>query len=255
MSELIRVSKKGDICTLQFYRPERKNTLNKEMIEECLRVVCECEQNAKILVIKGLPDVFCFGADFSWMDEQDYTSNQQGQEHDPSLLYDLWLRIAMGPFISIALVEGRVNAGGMGFVAACDIVLSGTNAEYSLSELIFGILPACVMPFLAKKTGYQRANYMTLMTSPFTARELLYWGLIDAVSDNPDELLRRHLLRLRRLPRDGIIRHKRYMNKLNPMLIDLQDMAVEENRSTFSLPSVISNISRYVESGKLPWED
>lgn len=225
------------------------------MIEECLRVVEECEQSTKILILKGLPDVFCFGADFSWMDEQNYTSNQRGEEHDPQVLYELWKRISLGPFISIAAVEGRVNAGGMGFVAACDIVLSGAAAEYSLSELIFGILPACVMPFLIKKVGFQRANYMTLMTSPFSAREVAEWGLVDAVSDSLDELLRRHLLRLRRVPRDGIVRHKRYMNALVPVLIEKEQLAVDENRLTFSLPSVVSNIGRYVESGKLPWEN
>jgi polyketide biosynthesis enoyl-CoA hydratase PksH len=253
--EMIKVSNNADICTLQFYRPDRKNTLNKQMIEECSRAIDECDQSTKILILKGLPDVFCFGADFLWMDEQSYTENKQGEQHDPMQLYELWKRISLGPFISIAAVEGRVNAGGMGFVAASDIVLSGSGAEYSLSELIFGILPACVMPFLIKKVGFQRANYMTLMTSPFSAHDVAEWGLADAVSDSLDELLRRHLLRLRRVPRDGIIRHKKYMNALNPALIEQEQMAVDENRSTFLLQSVVSNIGRYVESGKLPWED
>ncbi|MDP4536960.1 enoyl-CoA hydratase/isomerase [Alkalimonas collagenimarina] len=252
--EMIKVSHNAEICTLQFNRPNHKNTLNKQMIEECLRVISDCESRSKILVIKGLPEVFCFGADFSWMDKQEYTDNQQGSEHDPSILYALWKRIALGPFISIAVVEGRVNAGGMGFVAACDIVLSGSRAQYSLSELIFGILPACVMPFLIKKIGWQKANYMTLMTAPFNANDVANWGLADTVSDDLDELLRRHLLRLRRLPRDGIIRHKHYMNTLNPQLLEHEPIAVQENRATFSLPTVVTNIGRYVQSGKLPWE-
>jgi polyketide biosynthesis enoyl-CoA hydratase PksH len=45
------------------------------------------------------------------------------------------------------------------------------------------------------------------------------------------------------------------MNALNPALIEQEQMAVDENRSTFLLQSVVSNIGRYVESGKLPWED
>nr|WP_013933280.1 enoyl-CoA hydratase/isomerase [Pseudoalteromonas sp. SANK 73390]CBK62728.1 tmlJ [Pseudoalteromonas sp. SANK 73390] len=254
MYEMIKVNHNADICTIQFDRPKHRNTLNKQMIEECLHVIAECEERSKIVIIKGLPDVFCFGADFSWMNEQEYTNNQQGSEHDPSMLYTLWRRIALGPFISIAAVEGRVNAGGMGFVAACDIVLSGSRAQYSLSELIFGILPACVMPFLIKKVGEQKAHYMTLMTSPFSANEITQWGLADAVADDLDELLRRHLLRLRRLPRDGIVRHKNYMNTLNPQLLEHEQVAIQENRATFTLPSVVANIGRYVQSGKLPWE-
>jgi len=54
--------------------------------------------------------------------------------------------------VVIAKVEGKVNAGGVGLVAASDIVVAHTQATFGLSEALFGLLPACVMPFLIRKS-------------------------------------------------------------------------------------------------------
>jgi hypothetical protein len=91
-----------------------------------------------------MPEVFCFGADFKEIQKNFENKNQPGQQ-DPEPLYNLWLQLALGPFITIAHVQGKTNAGGVGFVAACDVVLCDEKAVFSLSELLFGLMPACVL--------------------------------------------------------------------------------------------------------------
>jgi polyketide biosynthesis enoyl-CoA hydratase PksH len=126
-------------------------------------------------------------------------------------MYQLWLRMVNAPFITISVVRGRANAGGIGFVAASDIVLADQSARFSLSELLFGLYPSCVLPFLVRRTGVQHAHYMTLMTQPFTAQQVQSYGLVDALDDDAGTLLNRHLVRLRRLARPAIGDYKRYM--------------------------------------------
>jgi polyketide biosynthesis enoyl-CoA hydratase PksH len=243
----------NEIGILQIYRPAANNTINDELVYECHEVLAMWRESAKIIVIEGLPEVFCFGADFKGI--ADTVEQDASDAQDPSRLYSVWLELAQGPFISIAKVQGKANAGGMGFVSACDIVLADKNAVFSLSELLFSLMPACVLPFLINKVGVQKAHYMTLMTQPITAETAHQMGLVDAIHDNVDDLLRRHLLRLNRLSKTGILRYKNYMNQLNQLLVVSQDKAVAANKQVFSDKANLDKIARYVKTGKFPWEE
>jgi polyketide biosynthesis enoyl-CoA hydratase PksH len=81
-------------------------------------------------------------------------------------------------------VRGTSNAGGTGFVAASDIVIADNTAQFSLSELLFGLYPACVLPFLTKRIGFRKAHYLTLMTNPISVQQANAWNLVDAYEEN-----------------------------------------------------------------------
>ena len=171
----IRVRFREPICVVQFTRPEVGNTISDRLIEECHEVLASCETRPAgeapitVVVLEGSPKVFCLGADFQGM--HDNMAAGTTVERGPDRLYDLWLKLATGPFVTVAHVRGKVNAGGMGFVAASDIVLADQTAQFSLSELLFGLFPACVLPFLIRRIGVQRAHYLTLMTKPIAVQE------------------------------------------------------------------------------------
>ncbi len=88
-----------------------------------------CEDSIVILVLEGLPEVFCFGADFKGI--HDRMSSGQLIDQSPEPLYDLWLKLTTGPYITISHVRGKANAGEVGFVAASDIVLADQTAQFS----------------------------------------------------------------------------------------------------------------------------
>ena len=250
--DTIQVRFDEDICYLKIYRPEANNTINDRLVEECTQALKECEESAKIVVLEGLPEVFCFGADFQRI--QDDFVNEDKPEQNPQILYNLWLQLAVGPYITIAHVQGKANAGGIGFVAACDVVLCEGKTMFSLSELLFGLMPACVLPFLIRRMGFAKANYMTLMTQPISAEQAKIWGLVDAYEVDSENILRRHLLRLRRLSKTGVSRYKRYNSSLNDFLIASKSKALEANKEVFSDPNNLKKIERYVKTGTFPWE-
>lgn len=251
--ETIRVRYEDDICFVQIHRPEANNTINDRLVEEFTEVLNQCEDSAKIVVVEGLPEVFCFGADFEGI-QKGFEANVHDQEHNPEPLYDLWSRLASGPYLTVAHVRGKANAGGIGFVAACDVVLSEENAVFSLSELLFGLMPACVLPFLIRRMGFAKANYMTLMTQPISAKQAHDWGLVDAYEERSDGLLRKHLLRVRRLSKTGISRYKRYMNTLDGVLERSKPRAIAANIEVFSDRDNLEKIARYIKTGRFPWE-
>jgi len=248
----LKVSFQDSVCHLQFNRPEASNTINDLLVAECHEVLSRCEESVTVVVLSGSPEVFCNGADFKAI--AGASAEQIHEQNSPASLYDLWLRLATGPYVTIAHVRGKANAGGMGFVAASDIVLADDTAQFSLSELLFGLYPACVLPFLIRRIGFQRAHGLTLATQPINARQALEWGLADAVETHSDTLLRRHQLRLSRLAKTAIRRYKSYMKEIGPPLATLKSAAVAANVEVFSDPDNRRAITRYVERGIFPWE-
>lgn len=251
--DTLRVRFEDEICYAQLHRPESGNAINQRLIEECTEVLRQCEATAKVVVLEGLPDVFCNGADFKEI-QQRVDGGGRHADQDPEPLYDLWHRLASGPYVTVAHVRGRANAGGIGFVAACDVVLSEEKATFGLSELLFGLMPACVMPFLIRRMGFAKANYMTLMTQPISAKQAEEWGLVDAFEASSENLLRKQLLRLRRLNKSGIARYKRYASTLDAALTSAKPKALQANVEVFCDPDNLDKIARYVKTGKFPWE-
>jgi polyketide biosynthesis enoyl-CoA hydratase PksH len=251
--ETIRLRTDGEICFIQIHRPGHDNTINDRLIEELSNVLQFCERSAKIVVLEGLADVFCAGADFNEI-KQSVENKSRHPEHNPERLYDVWYQLVCGPYVTVAHVRGRTNAGGIGFVAACDIVLCEAQSTFSLSELLFDLMPACVMPFLIRRMGLAKANYLTLMTQPISASQALAWGLVDAFEENSENLLRKHLLRLRRLSKTGIMRYKRYFNSLDSTLWACKTGAIEANIEVFSDVKNREKIARFAKTGQFPWE-
>jgi polyketide biosynthesis enoyl-CoA hydratase PksH len=251
--ETLQVRFQADVCFIQIHRPDANNTINDRLIEEFAQVLDLCERQIKIVVVEGLPEVFCFGADFGAL-ERSLADGARRPVLDPEPMYNLWLRLAAGPYVTVAHVRGQVNAGGIGFVAACDLVICEDKATFSLSELLFGLMPACVLPFLIRKMGFAKANYMTLMTEPVSAQSAREWGLVDEHAADSQNLLRRKLLRLRRLSKTAVQRYKRYMNVLNDSLEVARRKALDANVEVFSDAKNLERISRYVRTGQFPWE-
>ena len=247
--ERLRVRFDEQICFIQLHRPEADNAIDQQLIDECSEALRHCEHAASVVVLEGLPEVFCSGADF-----HEIAHRPDGEAQDPRSLYDLWRRLARGPYVTVAHVRGRVNAGGVGFVAACDIVLSDEKATFGLSELLFGLMPACVMPFLIRRTGFARANYLALSTRPVSARQAQTWGLVDACEAGSDSLLRAHLLRLRRLDKRAIARYKQYASDVEDGLERSEQAAVRANLDAFTDASNLANISRFATTGRFPWD-
>jgi len=250
----LRCKQEGAVCRVQLYRPEAENAISTTMVNEFHGVLDNLDSEVRVLVLEGLPEVFCTGADFAEMagaEQQDMT-----EAFDMDSLYSLWLRLAECDMVTIANVKGKVNAGGVGFVAACDIVLAQHDASFGLSELLFGLMPACVLPFLMRRIGYQKAHYLVLTTKPIAVEQAHSWGLVDAFGANSDMLLGQHLGRLSRLSKPAISRYKTFARQLNSHFLQVQKShALAANREVFSDQENLNKISRYVTHGILPWEN
>jgi polyketide biosynthesis enoyl-CoA hydratase PksH len=251
--QTIAVRWDGSFCYIQLNRPETGNAITGQMLQEIDKVLDHCRETATVVILQAAGEAFSIGADFQALVADDVATRDLA-EVKPELLYDVLFKLATGPFVSLADVRGKVNAGGVGLVAASDIVLAQDESQFSLSEMLFGLMPACVLPFLIRRTGVQAANYLTLMTHPIKASRAYELGLVDATAPEGGDLLRRHLLRLRRLSKIAIKRYKNYMSEMSPMDSLVRRQAIAANRLVSSDPENMGAISEYVRTGRFPWE-
>lgn len=251
--QTIAVSEKRGVCIVKINRPDADNSINDDLLSELISVLntIESDDSIKVMVLKGNAEHFCTGMDFQAV--SGYSEEEMFRDN-PDKYYEVLRLFSVSSKVIIACVEGKANAGGIGFVAASDIVLAGQNAVFSLSEALFGLIPACVMPFLIRRIGHQKAQWLAITTQSISAVRAMELGLADEVGENVDDLLRRNLLRLTRLQPETVSTLKNYMNKLWIIDEGTRSLAVDQISSLVNSPSVRSNIKNFVEKGKFPWD-
>ncbi len=81
----------------------------------------------------------------------------------------------------LAVVRGAAIGGGLGLAAACDWVLASEESTFSIPELLWGFVPAAILPLLIHRVGRVRAQAWALTAVARTAHEALAIGLVDEV--------------------------------------------------------------------------
>lgn len=167
---LVTVADKVASVTLN--RPDLRNAFNEQAIAELALVFDELGRSdaVRAIVLAANGPSFCAGADLNWMKKMAGYS-QQENEADAMRLADMLRTIYLCPKPVVARVQGDCYAGGMGLVAACDIVVASDNAGFCLSEVKLGLIPATISPYVIKAMGEQAARRYFLTAERFDAAE------------------------------------------------------------------------------------
>lgn len=242
------------VCTITLNQVEQKNVINRLFLEELHSVLDAAEQapSCRVIVLEGKSGVFCTGMDLVEAVEQRSVNAFLSKEYMAILK-----RFATISRVVIAKVDGEVMAGGVGLVAAADLVVGTSNASFSLSEALWGLLPACVLPYLIRRVGFQSAYKMTLTTLKLNAEQAKQINLIDEFVDyatSVDNVLRQMILRLVRLESSTISNIKQYFSKMWILTEEIEHTAVSEALRLAATPTVENNIRRYIEHQEFPWE-
>ncbi len=247
------VAERGAVVSVTINRPKAKNSINNVLIKELLSAFTQAEKNTniKVVILEGNEQHFCTGMDFNALSKEGVSSIVGNDSND---YYKLLALMASCSKLVIAKVDGKANAGGIGLIAASDIVIARDDATFSLSEVLFGLLPACVMPFLIRRVGFQKAKWMTLTTQNISCQRAYQIGLVDEQGANTDDLLRRNLIRLTRLDTQTIMDLKAYMSKLWIIHDETQKLAVDKITTLLHSERVQCNITNFVEHNKFPWQ-
>ncbi|MGA2549306.1 MAG: enoyl-CoA hydratase/isomerase family protein [Burkholderiaceae bacterium] len=164
-------------------RPELRNAFNELMIAELNAAIVACGANpaVRVIVLGGKGKSFCAGADLNWMRKMaSYTEAEN--RADALGLAHMLRNLYLVPKPIIARVHGDCYAGGMGLVAACDLAIAVPEANFCLSEVRLGLIPATISPYVVEAIGVRAARRYFLSAERFGAGEASRLGLIHEIA-------------------------------------------------------------------------
>ena len=167
------------IATVTLNRPEKRNAFNDEVIAELDRAFRLLGQNTEVraIVLAARGKAFCAGADLGWMRAMaDYSRDENLA--DAAKLAQMLKSIYECPKPTVAAIQGDVYAGGIGLIAACDVAVAVKTANFCLSEVRLGLVPATISPYVIRAMGARAAHRYFLTAEVFDAKEARRIGLI-----------------------------------------------------------------------------
>lgn len=170
------------VATVTLNRPDVRNAFNETTIAEITQVFQALDADAAVraIVLAANGPAFCAGADLNWMKKMaDYTHAENLA--DAGQLAAMLAAIYRCSKPVVAKVQGDCYAGGMGLVAACDIAVSVDSANYCLSEVKLGLIPATISPYVIKAMGESAARRYFITAERFSATEAQRIGFVHEV--------------------------------------------------------------------------
>jgi methylglutaconyl-CoA hydratase len=185
--QTIEIDIQNSIATIWLNRPEVRNALNETMIDELDHAFKHLgwSEEVRVVVLAGRGSAFCAGGDLQWMQRM-ATYSAAENESDAMRLAAMLSRINRCPKPTIARVHGPAFAGGMGLSAACDIVIASKTAEFCLSEVKIGLVPATIAPYVLQALGVRASRRYMLTAERISADEAHRIGFVHEVRESDD---------------------------------------------------------------------
>jgi methylglutaconyl-CoA hydratase len=180
--QTLEVQSNDSVATLILNRPDVRNAFNETAIAEITQAFRElgAEAGVRAIVLAARGPAFCAGADLNWMKKMAGYTRAENRA-DAAQLAEMLRVIHACPKPVVAKVQGDCYAGGMGLVAACDIAVAGEKANFCLSEVKLGLIPATISPYVIKAMGENAARRYFLTAERFSAQEAKRIGFVHEV--------------------------------------------------------------------------
>jgi len=172
----------GDIATITLSRPEKRNAISAEMINDLIGALGEIEtSSARVAILTGEGKAFCSGIDLAALKAIATQSPLENLE-DARRFARLLRRIWSFPKPTIAAVNGPAIAGGCGIATLCDFTLAAPEATFGYPEVRIGFIPATVAIFLMRQIAEKHARDLLLTGRIIDAEEAVRMGLVTQIA-------------------------------------------------------------------------
>jgi methylglutaconyl-CoA hydratase len=181
--ETLEIAKLNGVGIVWMNRPDVRNAFNEAMIAELTAAfrAMDKDPDVRAMVLAGHGPAFCAGADLNWMKKMAGFSFEENRDDAMGLAGMLHTLHAMSK-PTIARVHGPAFAGGMGLLSACDIAVASQDAEFCLSEVKLGLVPATISPYVLAAMGERAAHRYFLTAERFSAAEAYRIGLVQELT-------------------------------------------------------------------------
>ena len=160
--ENIQLAYSDGMATITLNRPEKRNAISFDLIDDLLRAFEEvAKSDAIVLILTGAGKAFCSGMDLDNLKALLGRSPEQNLQ-DSQTMVRLFRSLYEFPKVTIAAVNGAAIAGGTGLALLCDFTLAVPEAKFGYTEVRIGFVPAIVSTFLLRQVGEKQARDLLL---------------------------------------------------------------------------------------------
>ncbi len=171
--QTILIDKNDGVTTVTLNRPEKRNAMNPKLHREMYDVLTllESDDETRVIVVTGAGSAFCSG-----MDLKEYFHDLKDDEAQRNLnrrVSNDWCdrMLRMFPKPTIAMVNGYCFGGAFTIVASCDFAIAAEDAQFGLSEVNWGGLPAgLVSKVVGSMMAYRDALYYAMTGELFDGK-------------------------------------------------------------------------------------
>src|SRR5437660_9709562 len=170
------------ITVLTLNRPERRNSLTIELLNELISAVTVASEqlNERVLILRGAGAAFCTGLDLK------EAADQTKAHATAELVAKTLITLSQTRLITIAAVHGAAVAGGAGIMSACDFVVAAQGTKIGYPEVRRGLVAGLVMTFLRRQVGERHMRELLLGSELIEAERANEIGLVNRVVANAE---------------------------------------------------------------------
>lgn len=252
----IQLAYDGAVATITLNRPEKRNAISFDLIDDLLRALDEvAKSEAIILILTGAGKAFCSGMDLDNLKALLGRTPEQNLQ-DSQTMVQLFRAIYEFPKVTLAAVNGAAIAGGTGLALLCDFTLAVPEAKFGYTEVRIGFVPAIVSTFLLRQVGEKQARDLLLTGRLFDAEEAARMGLIREIVPADKLMARAHelaTLLLKNSP-SSLRATKQLLTDHARSELDAQiESAVRENAAIRTTADFREGIVSFLEKRKPVW--
>ena len=221
----------GAVTTVTLNRPEVRNAFDEHLIQELTEWAhsVPADGSVRAVVLQGAGSVFSAGADVQWMSKMLGYSREQNLE-DANRAAGMFHAIDSLPVPVIGRIHGAALGGGAGLAAVCDVVVTAEDAVFGFTEVVLGILPGMISPFVVRKIGLSAARDLCLSGARFSAARAKEIGLAHDVvaAERLDLAVERHVEQFRKAAPSAVAATKALLSAVHGRRpADVREITVE----------------------------
>jgi methylglutaconyl-CoA hydratase len=177
----LKLEYEGPLASITLDRPDKRNAISSQMIDDLLAALEDVEKSAaRVVIVTGSGKAFCAGMD---LDGLRGIANQSPLDNlkDSRQMAKMFHRIYAFPKPVIAAVNGAAIAGGCGIATLADFTLAVPEAKFGYTEVKIGFIPALVSVFLRRQIGDKQSRDLLLTGRIVEAAEAHRLGLVTEI--------------------------------------------------------------------------
>src|SRR5579863_8751203 len=252
----IQLGYDGGVATITLNRPDKRNAISFDLIEDLLRAFKEVENSdALVLIMTGAGKAFSSGMDLENLKSLIGRSPEQNLK-DSETMVRMFRALYEFPKVTIAAVNGAAIAGGTGLALLCDFTLAVPEAKFGYTEVRIGFVPAIVSTFLLRQVGEKQARDLLLTGRIIGAEEAARMGLVNEIVAPESLLVRARELAavLMENSPSSLRATKKLLNDHAKAELDAQiGAAVRENAAVRTTADFREGVSSFLEKRKPRW--